>query len=176
MRKELTAKETVILTVLIVLIIGLVYYQFVLTPINTQIADFDSMSDTEESAIIANSARLAQKKKMENYLAALPDDARSLPEYDNSISLMLELHTILSDATDYSLNFSGIKNEDYIVMRTVGLTFTAESYMSARRIIDDLSSGENVMRISDVTITLGGAGNGTVHVSLLLTYYETMIE
>ena len=101
-------------------------------------------------------------------------EERTIPEFDNSGKLMLDLHRILDTAMDYSLDFSQSTTQDsYIVLRPVTMSFQTHTYAQARAIVDALSESENMNQISDLSIrTNQGQDRDLVQTDLVITYFE----
>ena len=194
MNRAFTTREKVLLVILAVLIIGIGYFKLLLEPINTGIENYQNMTAAEQDEILVNTALLQKKKQMEQELEALfaEGDPTPIPVYDNSGTLLVELHRILDKSLDYSLNFSGTSPMDveYLIRRPVSLTFQTGSYEQARAIINELHDSDNVNCISDLSMQVNNGNlnsrNEIIHwdldddtdywvtVSLTITYYERL--
>lgn len=194
MNRAFTTREKVLLVILAVLIIGIGYFKLLLEPINTGIENYQNMTAAEQDEILVNTALLQKKKQMEQELEALfaQGDPTPIPVYDNSGTLLVELHRILDKSLDYSLNFSGTSPMDveYLIRRPVSMTFQTGSYEQARAIINELHDSDNVNCISDLSMQVNNGNlnsrNEIIHwdmdddtdywvtVSLTITYYERL--
>ena len=194
MNRAFTTREKVLLVILAVLIIGIGYFKLLLEPINTGIENYQNMTAAEQDEILVNTALLQKKKQMEQELEALfaQGDPTPIPVYDNSGTLLVELHRILDKSLDYSLNFSGTSPMDveYLIRRPVSMTFQTASYEQARAIINELHDSDNVNCISDLSMQVNNGNlnsrNEIIHwdldddtdywvtVSLTITYYERL--
>jgi hypothetical protein len=173
MKRELTKREKTMLAILGVLLVGLLYYKFVLTPINDQIVTLQSDTENDQAMIEASTPQLKKMQAMEKELDELKasGEAKAIPEYDNIKAVMNELHLIMASAKEYSLNFNGTTESDAIVRRPIDMSFTASSYAVARGIIDKLHDSSYTNQISDISYTLAD-DSAEVKVELLITYYE----
>lgn len=198
MNRAFTTREKVLLVILAVLIIGIGYFKLLLEPINNGIAEYQSMTASEQDEIMINTALVQKKKQMEAELEALfaEGDPTPIPVYDNSAVLLVELHQILDSAADYTLNFTGTSPMDvsYLIRRPVSLTFQTQTYAQARAIIDKLHDSDNVNCISDLSIQISNGRSDNldgvlewlrgdvesddyaVSVSMVITYYERIVE
>ena len=190
MNRAFTKREKVMLVILVVLIIGIGYFKFLLEPINAGIENYQQLEAMEQDQILLNATLVQQKHQMERELTELFDsgDPSPIPEYDNSASLLVELHKILDGSTEYTLNFTGTSPMDvaYLIRRPVNLTFRTASYSAARKIIDQLHDSSNINSISDLTIQFAADNSRVIDwndsteetaeypiaVSLTITYYE----
>ena len=151
MNRELTRREKTLLLVLIVVVLVAGYCKLILIPINDQISSYR--------------------------LNMAAGEKRTIPQYDNSGKLMIELHEIMSDTLDYSLDCSaGTVQQDYIMLRPIVMTFRTSTYAQARQIVDRLCSSENISQISDMNMNTytEGRNSGTVETTLVITYFEIM--
>lgn len=178
MKRAFSTREKVLLVVLAVLLIGIGYFKLILEPINNSIDEYQQMTASEQDEILINTARLTQMRAMQKELDEIyaSGEAKPIPEYDNSGKLLIELHSILSKSTDYTLNFGTVGTLDggYIERRPVSLNFTAPSYTRAAEIIRLLHDSENINQISDLSLAFktDNGGASSVSVSLAVTYYE----
>lgn len=196
MNRAFTTREKVLLVILAVLIIGIGYFKLLLEPINNSIENYQNMAASEQDEILVNTALLQKKKQMEQELEELfaSGDPTPIPVYDNSGTVLVELHRILDKSLDYSLNFSGTSpmDVDYLIRRPVSMTFQAASYEQARAILNELHDSENINCISDLSIQVNNGSlnsrNEIIHwdldddsdywvtVSLTITYYERVVQ
>lgn len=177
MNRELTKREKVLLLVLIVLVVALGYFKLILEPINDQVTSYRSAMEVEQSALDIDLIRAAQMDKMQQTVEELKASGtlHSIPRYDNSGSLMIELHKIMEKTLDYSLDCSqGTAQESYIMLRPIVMTYRTATYAQARQIIDELCESENISQISNVDIRVrsGGTGGSSVTTTLVITYFE----
>ena len=176
MRRAFTTREKVLLVILAVIVLALGYWKLILEPINTRVEQAQAAMAAEQDEIIVNTIRVSEKKRMEAELEEIfsSGEAKPLPDYDNSAMLLVELHTVLASAKDYSLSFGTLTalEGDYIVERPVSLTFTTQTYEQARAILDALRGGASVSAMTDVSINLDGGEEAPVQVSASLLYFE----
>lgn len=176
MNRELTAREKVLLLVLSVLLIAVGYFKYVYEPVQSQIADAQSIMAQEQTELMAMQAQLAKMREMQEIVA----EAKAAGEVGMPVSsesngaILLELHRILENAAEYTIDFSSQTQEkDYLVLRPVLLTFQTADYAKAREIIDSLSRGDFVNRISELNISTGrGTQKNMVQTALTVTYFE----
>ena len=192
MNRELTRREKILLLVLIVVVLVAGYCKLILIPINDQISSYRLNMEAEQTELDANQGKMAQMQKMQkaideklgaDFVAHSIDEIkaagekRTIPQYDNSGKLMIELHEIMSDTLDYSLDCSaGTVQQDYIMLRPIVMTFRTSTYAQARQIVDRLCSSENISQISDMNMNTytEGRNSGTVETTLVITYFEIM--
>ena len=179
MNRELTRREKILLLVLIVVVLVAGYCKLILIPINDQISSYRLNMEAEQTELDANQGKMAQMQKMQKAIEEIKaaGEKRTIPQYDNSGKLMLELHEIMSDTLDYSLDCSaGTVQQDYIMLRPIVMTFRTSTYAQSRQIVDRLCSSENISQISDMNMNTytEGRNSGTVETTLVITYFEIM--
>lgn len=179
MNRELTRREKILLLVLIVVVLVAGYCKLILIPINDQISSHRLNMEAEQTELDANQGKMAQMQKMQKAIEEIKaaGEKRTIPQYDNSGKLMIELHEIMSDTLDYSLDCSaGTVQQDYIMLRPIVMTFRTSTYAQARQIVDRLCSSENISQISDMNMNTytEGRNSGTVETTLVITYFEIM--
>ena len=165
--------------VLIVVVLVAGYCKLILIPINDQISSYRLNMEAEQTELDANQGKMAQMQKMQKAIEEIKaaGEKRTIPQYDNSGKLMIELHEIMSDTLDYSLDCSaGTVQQDYIMLRPIVMTFRTSTYAQARQIVDRLCSSENISQISDMNMNTytEGRNSGTVETTLVITYFEIM--
>jgi Tfp pilus assembly protein PilO len=172
MKKELSKREKSMLIFLAVLLVGLLYYKFFLTPINDRVTDYTSDTANDQSMLDSEMPRMTKLNQMKKELAELEKsaDSKPIPDYDNSRKVMDELHSVLSGAVSYTLSFNSTSESNSIVSRPINMDFQTADYAAARAIIDRLHDGAYTNQISDLTFSTDKDGN--VQTDLTITYYE----
>ena len=102
MSRELTKREKLLLLVLVVMVLALGYFKLILEPINDQVSSLRAAADMEQAELqtdLIKAARLQQIRQAIEEIKA-SGDVRSIPQYDNSENLMVELHRNMSTTLD----------------------------------------------------------------------------
>lgn len=175
MNYEFSKREKTLLVILCVLLICIGYFKLVLEPINAQIDAYRADALTEQAEIDRNAVLLGKIRTMQKALEEIraKGECRPIPDYDNSGALMLELHSTLARAREYSLEFGAVTQNDYIISRPVTMSFRTDDYRSARSILTALHDSDSVNRLSDLRIETVREGEAdSVSVFLTITYYE----
>lgn len=177
MNRRLTTRESVLLAILLIIAICLGYFKLILEPINEDIERYDSDADTEEMEITTFTPRLQKLRDMEKELDEIRSDGTALPipSFDNSGELMQELHSILNDTYDYSLNFGNAYSpeKDYIIRRPVSLSFTTDTYEEARAIFDAIHDSDNLNQVSKMDIiSTKDKDEEKIKTTLNITFFE----
>ncbi len=175
MNRAFTTREKVLILIFAVLLLGICYFKLLLEPINDSVDECETNTEIEQNLITQNTAKLTKMRSMETELEEIKaaGEVKPLPTYDNSEKMLTDLNSILSAASDYSLNFASsyaLTDTPYIMARPVELIFYAQNYTTARSIIDALHDSANVNQIYDVAINVND--DDSVNVTLSIVYYE----
>lgn len=106
MNRELTKREKTLLLILVLLVLALGYFKLILEPINDQITTYRANTDIEQTQLDTDRVKLAQLEQMRAAIAAIKatGEERAIPQYDNDVVLMKDLHAILSSASEYEID------------------------------------------------------------------------
>lgn len=174
MTKKLSKREKILLAVLVVIVAILLWYKFAYEPINKKIDQLNSQAMGEQAEIDSQFALVESMRRMQKTVEELKADetTKAIPIYDNSKQLMVSLNSVMESADAYALTFNDVSQDDYILSRTITMTFTASTYEDARAIIDRLDEETFTNQISDVKVYLNTSGSSKVLVELTITYFE----
>lgn len=168
---KISKREKVMLAVLFVMLIGAAYYLLFLTPNTEKKASLEAEIASMDDQLVMAQARAVGLKQMQQELEAMKasdTEIKEVPPFDNSKKLMESLHLILGQAVQYTVNFSGISEEDGIVRRNVNLSYQCTTYDAARTILQNIHDGKYPCVLLDVSI----GGEETYAVSASLTFFE----
>lgn len=179
MRRQLTAREWMLLALLGIILVVSGYVMLFYMPMTSEREL--SLSEAESCRMQTEAARvrLEDKRRMERELAQLfsaPQPPLSIPDYDNLQPVMLELNTVLSGTTDYSLSFSTVDMSQPIVRRSIAMTFTTGSYSSAKAVLRQLYDSAFRCMLDDVSISVEKEGEKAVSVSGTIVFFEYQKE
>ena len=175
MKRKLSPREWMLLGVLAVLVIVVGYIMLFYMP-TTEARD-RALADTESTKQQTEAARvrLTEKRRMERELdeifAANPNPL-GLADYDNLQPVMVELNTILAATKSYSLNFSTVDATQSIIRREISITFTCDSYATARIVLQRLHDSIYRCMLNRVSITRGRSYDGSTSVSGSIVFFE----
>lgn len=180
MKREFTQREKILLLILVVLLLLTGYLKLFLTPVEKQYTDAQAEYSDAQTSLTLEQAKLKSMKKMEAALKKLEEDGASsditIPAYDNSDNVMIQLDAILGTAVNYQMTFSDVVYGDTLVSRPLKLTFTAKNYAAAKEILTNLYNCKYRCALSDIAVSSGSdTGNVRtqgVSVSLTVTFYE----
>lgn len=174
MRRQLTVRERALLVVLgIVAVIG-AYLSWVYTPMvnerdrcNAEVLALQDQIDIMQMQV----EKQEQMKRELDRIFEMDPDPLSLPDYDNAQPMMRKLHSVLASAPSYSLAFGSTDSSEAVVRRNVSMTFTAEDYASAKRILTQLNNSEYRCMLDSLNLNLDQR-DGNVSVSGTIVFFE----
>lgn len=177
MRSKITKREKVLLAILILLIIGSMYYLLFYTPMQEKIAAYETEFAELDDAVILYEAKAMQMKKMQQELETLKmealttDGIKEMPAYDNSRKLMESLNFILDAALEYSVTFNSTETSEQIVRREVTLNYKCKNYKQAKKILEQIHEDRYPSIIKDVRMECD-TEDESVSMMVTLTYFE----
>ena len=175
MRRKLTVREWVLLGVLALLVVVSGYVMLFYMPVTAQRDSALGEAEVCQLELEAVQLRLEEKRRMERELEEIfsqPEEPLGLAPYDNLQPVMMELHTILNGAEDYSLSFGTVDTEEPIVRRSISLSYTAGSYAAAREILQRLHDSAYRCMLDSVSVSVGQEGDGLISVDSTIVFFE----
>lgn len=186
MNKKFTRLETGLLILLTAALLGLFYYQFVYRPLQ----DARTLYDTTDidTQIQAYQTKIMKMRDLEQ---AAEDSRKNnkgyVATYNSQKQEIRELNDIFQDAVSYDFTFDDPVADGDTVRRNFTVTFTAENYDKAKKIMKALYDGKYRCQIGDISFSPVSLGTVTyeddvtldisgVTVTMSLTFYETLAD
>ncbi len=196
LNRNLTTREKMLVLLLSFILLALVYYKFVDEPVRRDIAAARNRQLELQDEIDLANLQLMQIRRMQEELAASNSEmggslAARMPSYSSKKEEYDFLNSLLLEADDYYIGFSGISRDGEQVRRNFSLRFDAGSFESAENILRKLENSEIRCLIGDVNISTArepsrnDAANyyqerdiltNPVTVNAVATFYETTYE
>ena len=183
---KFSKRESILIAVFAIVLIGLLWYQFVYQNAMGQLASLDTqIQETQTEASLAR-AQLAQIDQMKEEIEEHKDSGIKpieLPLYDNTTALMARLNAVLARTLDYALSFDAVDASTATVERGCTIRFGCTSLDQAKKIMAKLEHDTFACSIDAVTInvantsayantTYASNGGAKVSVSLHAMFYE----
>ena len=177
--RDFTIREKIIILVLLVLLLGLAYYQFVDKPVRSALETAASEKSALETELTAVKAKVAQLEKMKNEIDDITRTGAyaKMPSYDNSKEVIALLNDVLG-STGYSITFSNRVQSGNMVRRNITLRFTADSRDTIKKVFKQLTGSDYRCLVGDMSISpssSSGKSSSTYTVTATVTFYETMV-
>ena len=175
MKRKLTAREWMLLGVLVILVVVVGYITLFYVP--TTNARDAALAETEscKQQLQAAQVRLAEKQRMERELDeifAKDPNPLGLADYDNLQPVMMELNSILAATQSYSLSFATVDASKSIIRREISINFTCSSYEAARAVLQRLHDSMYRCMLNNISISMGRSGDGLASVSGSIVFFE----
>lgn len=178
LNRAFTKREIVLLLIGAALLIALFYWRVAYTPLQDELASYDTTD--VEAQIAQEQAKAAQIKKMQDALAN--NEAVSVGEiatYDNLTNEINELNTIVSGTTSFNFDFKDPYMQGTTVRRDIDLTFTAANLSAAESVISQLYGCRYRLLIGNMTLQDADGSsnlqNGPVTADVSVTFFETTV-
>ncbi len=157
MKRRLSAREVALLIVLLVLVAASAYYLWFYVPMQEKQTALEGQILDTRNEIEIDKVRVVKMEQMEEELRQIfadDPDPVSMAAYDNSQRVMFELHSILSETDDYSLNFSSVNTgaDDNIVRRNISMNFETDDYEAAKSVLQKLHDSDYRCMMDDLSI------------------------
>ena len=178
-KSTLSARESLMLVFLVVLLVGVGYYMGFYTPLQNELASIAVQSNDIDTQITTSMAKIGKmdtmQAELDEILSRPADEITEIAPYDNKEVVLNQLYGILGQAQDYSLNFTDPDvQSDGTVRRNISMSFRCANYDSAKAIIRDLTDSQWRCLVSNLSI-VSDAGNmleESVTVSATITFFE----
>ncbi len=175
MKRQLSARELILLGMLLVLVLVGGYVLLFYMPMNAELERLDQEKKSCEEQLQIAQLQAEDKRRMERELeeifAANPNPV-SIAPYDNLKPVMFELNAILQSTPEYSLSFGTVDTEETIIRRQIMLSYTSGSYEAAKVVLRQLHDSAYRCMLDDVSISIGEGDDGNVSVSASLVFFE----
>ena len=175
MKRKLSPREWMLLGVLAVLVVVVGYIVLFYMPVtdarDIALAETESCKQQTEAARV----RLEEKRRMERELEEIFDqnpNPLSLADYDNLQPVMVELNSILAATQNYSLSFATVDASQNIVRREISISYTCNSYATAKNVLQRLHDSAYRCMLNNVTISRGRDADGSATVSGSIVFFE----
>ena len=179
MRRRLSAREIVLLLILLVLSLSSGYILLFYTPMTEKIRQAEARLAGTQEQIQQASGKLDEKKRMEKEIEELFSGAAApvgIAPYDNLTQVMLELNSILEGTQEYSLSFGTVDAKESIVRRQISLRFTSLDYGEARKVLQALKESKYCCMIDDLNISINSGQDFGVSVRTTLVFFEYQVS
>ena len=178
-KAKLTARESVMLVFLVVLLVGVGYYMGFYTPLQNDLSSIAMRSAETDTAI---TTAMTKVKKMNDMQAELDeifarpaDEITEIAPYDNKEVVLNQLYGILGRTRDYSLNFTDPEvQDDGTVRRNISMSFNYDSYKAAKNVIRDLTDSQWRCLVS--TLSVACQDGDVMQYGVTVTATSTFVE
>lgn len=146
-------REIIMILVLILALVGLLYYRFVYLGISNQVEQYNTQD--LESQIQLEQLQLIQWQKMQDEIKGGTIATSTLKTYDNQKTEINFLNGLFDSVIRYNFSFERPVATGDTVRRNVSVTFTTIDYASALTIIARLYDSDDRVLIKDIKISPG---------------------
>ncbi len=183
LKRPFSKFEKSFLLLVVILMLGLVYYRFVKIPVEDRIAAADTFEIEQQIETEYRKRQLIQSMKDE--VSTNQDTITGVvATYDNFKSEAALLNSIFVPlAEKYNYSFQTPIATDDTVRRTINISFSTANYRVCRDILQRLHDSKYRCMISDITISATDKSSNTnktlltspINCNLSVTFYETLI-
>ena len=176
--RDFTRREKLTLFGLLILLIGILYFQCVDRPVRTSInaAKAEALEIETEMSVVA--AKVRQLTRMQNEL----DDVKGsgvlsrMESYYNCSAEISFLYDILAETQQYNIEFSDITRNGDQIRRNFTLKFRTRDYDAMRNVITRLCASEYRCLVDEIRCQrMINERESYVTANVTATFYETMV-
>lgn len=180
MKRRLSAREVILLGLLLALALAGGYMLLFYTPMTSELErltnEKTACEEQIEPALLKIEDKKRMKRELEEIFAQNPEPVGLAP-YDNQKPVMMELNSVLRSTNNYSLSFSTVESEseDGIVRRRVSLSFSSNSYAMAKEVLQKLHDSAYRCMVDDLSVSIGEGAEGiegAVSVNMTIVFFE----
>ena len=173
--REFTRAEKLLIALLLVVLVGLAYYQFVDKPVRASIASSEAEAASLRTELDTAEARLAQLRAIQSNMDALKaaENLSWMGSYNNAEAEVAFLNQILAGTLQYSVSFPSVTRTGNQIRRSFSLSYRTPDYESAQAIVTKLCESENRCLVGDLSCSI--SADGSVYMTQTATFYETMV-
>lgn len=170
MSREFTKREKILLLVMCVLLVGILYFEFVYKPVKANIKKYDTAK--LETTLQTEQTKSMSIKKMESGMATnKAGNVGVVYAYNNVKRELKALNSIFSGTSSFNLEFADPVKDGDAVRRNVTITFTTGSYSSAKAIVKEIHNCKYRCLIRTISLT---SADSTVNGTMQVTFFETL--
>lgn len=181
LNRSFTRREKVMVVVLLVALIGGLYFLVVHYPIASRMEQIEHDEEEADGLISAAEAKYAEyvsmKQELDEILSRPAEDISVMPEYNNIETLMCKLHEIF-DGTNPDFGFGQASINEDTASRTINFTCTARNYEEARQLLRDVTGTGYRCILNSFTMTPdnGSLYDSELKLSGVVTFYEHVTQ
>ncbi len=170
-------RERVLLLILAVILLAELYYILVHRRVENEFIEAQNRSETASMLYEIESERAEKKQELvEKNEEAREKDARPLPEYDNSTSVVAYLNGVMASTGEYNLVFSPVSFIDYAALRPINMSFSCPGYPAVKEIVAQLENGPYYCEVTSLSMSVesetGDMTGELVSVQMTAVFYE----
>ena len=180
MTREFTNREKVLLLILSLVLVALLYYQFIDQPVRRQLEAAQADADMLSIQVQAVEAKLKDMRRMQTEMDDLISSGAvsEMGSYNNSKEEMAILNDVLQHTQQYSISFADVTRDGDQIRRNFTLLFAVNDYASMEKVIKELADSDCRCLIGDVQCSQGTKRDQKtdfITVNATATFFETMV-
>lgn len=181
--RDFTLKEKILIGILLLIILGFCYYQFIDQPIRSSIQRAENEKANNELELETVNLKIEQLEKMKLEIDRIIAEGTiaPMPSYNNSKAVNNLLNDVLG-GYGYSISFANLTRDEDLVRRELALEFTPTDFSSMVAVLTALEKSEFRCLIDNINFSRSRYGNLDIvgdaykyQAQVTATFYETMV-
>ena len=188
--RDFSRGEKILLVLLALVLVGLVYYQFVDRVVRDNIAQAKAQTEAAQTELTAVNAKIKRMEEMQAELDSITrnPNASYMGSYNNSQEELAFLNDVLSATDQYSITFTNVTRDGDQIRRNFSLQFSTSDFVSMEKIMKQLGDGRLRCLINDISYNLTRYNYSAadrekydrdyyerVNLNCTATFFETMV-
>ena len=188
--RDFSRGEKILLVLLALVLVGLVYYQFVDRVVRDNIAQAKAQTEAAQTELTAVNAKIKRMEEMQAELDSITrnPNASYMGSYNNSQEELAFLNDVLKSALQYTITFSNVTRDGDQIRRNFSLQFSTSDFVSMEKIMKQLGDGRLRCLINDISYNLTRYNYSAadrekydrdyyerVNLNCTATFFETMV-
>lgn len=182
--RDFTRKEKILIALLLLVLVGLAYYQFLDQPVRESIANAQAEQASLQTELDGLNAKIAVLEVMQREI----DDLQAagfvsiMPSYNSRDTEFSLLNDVLANTTQYSISFSDVSRDGDQIRRNFSLQFTVHNYAEMESILEQLTGSGYRCLLGDIRCSIGtvrrdnlSEPEDVISISATATFFETMV-
>ena len=174
--RDFTTLEKIVLLILILVLMGLGYYQYIDQPIRQGIEEAHAEQEELQRELNLINVRISDYNNRAEELNEARELRKPMPSYNHSEEELQILNDILSASNDYSTSFDKITLEGNQIRRNFQIAFIAPNFETAKGIFSRIAGSRIRCLIGNIDCSGIEEENGNIiSVKADGTFYETKV-
>ncbi len=174
--RDFTKKEKILLLALLLVLVALVYYQFVDVPVREALEKAKNEKASLETELDIVNLKVAQLERMKAELDNITNDGtfKPMPSYNTRKNVITLLTDVLGSS--YIISNIDVSKSGDLVRRTITMQIDSPDFESVHNLLAQLTGSEYRCLIGDVKYTTqNNRENDLYRINTTVTFYETMV-
>jgi Tfp pilus assembly protein PilO len=161
--KDLSKSEKILIALLLIVLVGYVYYQYIITPITIKVQSAQSSVDKYEQELFQTKLMAASNKKMTEEMAALKADydkyVKQMPKSHRSAEIIREINRLAADTKVTLIGLTFGNGAEYKAPTNSANVNSADNSVAAAGTAQKAETQASIVKIMEVPVSVNIKGD-----------------